>query len=40
MPKLRRGLRFDPEAGEMLFRDAARQWLASRHDLKVTTLAA
>jgi integrase len=39
-PKLRRGLSFDPEAGKLLFRDAARNWLDSRHDLKATTLAA
>jgi hypothetical protein len=39
-PKLRRGLTFDPDAGKLLFRDAAQHWLVSREDLKVTTLAA
>lgn len=39
-PKLRRGLIFDPDAGKLLFRDAAQQWLTSRADLKATTLAA
>jgi hypothetical protein len=37
--RIRRGVYFDPKAGRMLFRDAARLWLASRHDLKVTTKA-
>lgn len=35
-----RGVAFDPNAGKVLFRDAAQAWLASRHDLKETTLAA
>lgn len=35
-----RGVAFDPNAGKVLFRDAAQAWLASRHDLKATTLAA
>jgi integrase len=35
--KIRRGVYFDPNAGRMLFRDAAQLWLASRHDLKPTT---
>jgi integrase len=39
-PKLRRGLSFDPDAGKLLFRDAAQAWLTSRADLKATTLAA
>jgi integrase len=39
-PKLRRGLSFDPDAGKLVFRDAAAAWLESRHDLKPTTLAA
>lgn len=39
-PKLHRGLSFDPDAGKLVFRDAAAAWLDSRHDLKATTLAA
>lgn len=39
-PKLLRGKVFDPNAGKALFRDAAAQWLVSRHKLKPTTLAA
>lgn len=39
-PKRRRGIHIDPNAGKVLFRDAASAWLASRHDLKVTTHAA
>jgi integrase len=35
-----RGVAFDPQAGKVLFRDAAAKWLESRHDLKETTLAA
>lgn len=35
-----RGVAFDPNAGKVLFRDAAQAWLASRHDLKATTLGA
>lgn len=37
--KIRRGMYFEPKAGRVLFRDAAQQWLASRHDLKLTTKA-
>jgi integrase len=35
-----RGVAFDPQAGKVLFRDLAAKWLAARHDLKETTLAA
>lgn len=35
-----RGTTFDPNAGKLVFRDAAAAWLASRHDLKATTLSA
>jgi integrase len=34
-----RGVEFDPKAGGITFREAAQAWLASRHDLKPTTLA-
>jgi integrase len=34
-----RGVLFDPSAGKETFRVAAQEWLATRHDLKVTTLA-
>jgi integrase len=34
-----RGATFDPQAGNTTFRAAAQAWLASRHDLKPTTLA-
>ena len=34
-----RGATFDPKAGNTTFRVAAQAWLASRHDLKPTTLA-
>jgi hypothetical protein len=40
LPKLARGIGVDPNAGKVLFRDAAAQWLAGRHDLKATTRAA
>jgi integrase len=33
-----RGNTFDPKAGELTFRQAAEQWLLSRHDLKPTTI--
>ncbi|GAA1696829.1 hypothetical protein MMUR_23790 [Mycolicibacterium murale] len=39
-PRLRRGVAFDPNRGKVLFRDAAAQWLNSRHDLKESTRAA
>jgi integrase len=39
-PKRRRGINVSPNAGKLLFRDAAAAWLASRHDLKDTTHAA
>jgi integrase len=39
-PKRRRGIHVDPNAGKVLFRDAAAAWLESRHDLKATTRAA
>ncbi|OBA71680.1 integrase [Mycolicibacterium elephantis] len=32
-----RGVEFDPKSGEVLFRQAAQDWLKSRADLKVTT---
>ena len=35
-----RGIDFDPNAGKVLFRDAAAKWLLSRLDLKETTRAA
>ena len=35
-----RGVAFDPNAGKVLFRDAAAAWLLSRPDLKETTRAA
>lgn len=35
-----RGIGFDPNAGKVLFRDAAAAWLLSRPDLKETTRAA
>ena len=35
-----RGIDFDPNAGKVLFRDAAAAWLLSRPDLKETTRAA
>jgi integrase len=35
-----RGVEFDPNKGKVLFREAAQAWLASRDDLKPTTLAA
>lgn len=38
-PKRRRGISITPNAGKMLFREAATAWLASRHDLKETTRA-
>ena len=34
-----RGSEFDPQSGNTTFREAAQAWLASRHDLKPTTLA-
>lgn len=34
-----RGVEFDPKAGGITFREPAAAWLASRHDLKPTTLA-
>ena len=34
---LLKGLAFDPSAGKVTFREVAREWLESRHDLKVTT---
>jgi Arm DNA-binding domain len=37
--KIRRGMYFEPKAVRVPFRDAAQQWLASRHDLKPTTKA-
>lgn len=36
---LLKGLAFDPSAGKVTFREVAQEWLESRHDLKVTTLA-
>jgi integrase len=39
-PKRRRGIDVNPNAGKVLFRDAAAKWLADRHDLKETTRAA
>ncbi len=36
---LRLGVEYDPNAGRVLFRDVAAEWLDSRADLKVTTLA-
>ena len=36
---LNRGNTFDPQSGNTTFRVAAQAWLASRHDLKPTTLA-
>lgn len=36
---LRLGVEYDPNAGKVLFRDVAAEWLESRADLKVTTLA-
>jgi integrase len=39
-PKRRRGIDVNPNAGKVLFRDAAAAWLADRHDLKATTRAA
>jgi integrase len=36
---LRLGIDYDPNAGKVLFRDVAAEWLDSRADLKVTTLA-
>lgn len=36
---LHRGSEFDPQSGNTTFRAAAQAWLASRHDLKPTTLA-
>lgn len=34
-----RGVEYDPRTGGATFREAARTWLASRHDLKPSTLA-
>ena len=39
-PKRRRGIDVNPNAGKVLFRDAAAKWLTDRHDLKETTRAA
>ena len=39
-PKLLRGRSFDPNAGKVMFREVAAEWLASRHKLKATTKAA
>lgn len=39
-PKVRRGVAVDPSAGQATFRATAEEWLASRADLKPTTLAA
>src|SRR4051794_40634504 len=39
-PKRRGGIDVTPNAGKMLFRDAAAKWLADRHDLKETTRSA
>jgi integrase len=39
-PKRRRGIDVNPNAGKVLFREAAEKWLAGRHDLKETTRAA
>lgn len=36
---LMQGNDFDPSKGGVTFREAAQQWLASRHDLKATTKA-
>jgi integrase len=36
---IQRGNTFDPKAGGVTFRQVAQAWLASRHDLKATTLA-
>ena len=38
-PKVRRGVAVDPGAGQATFRATAEEWLASRADLKATTLA-
>ncbi|PBC51162.1 site-specific integrase [Rhodococcus sp. ACS1] len=35
----RRGATFDPKSGQLRFREAARRWLDSRHDLKPRTRA-
>jgi site-specific recombinase XerC len=36
---VKRRVDYDPKAGAITFRDAAQSWLATRHDLKPTTLA-
>ena len=36
---LLKGLEFEPSAGKVTFREAALEWLDSRHDLKATSLA-
>jgi integrase len=35
--RLQRGIAFDPKAGGITFREAAQEWLNSRHDLKPST---
>ncbi|RAU93500.1 site-specific integrase [Mycobacterium colombiense] len=36
--RIQRGIEFDPKAGAITFREAAKDWLATRSDLKASTL--